>query len=113
MFPAIRIHQQCGVHDGTGIATSHRGRAPHFARHELIHHLQNERLGVFGAWLGRPAWWREGMACSLSLDERRPLPEPLESYRSGFDEWMAEAGREHLWTAVPGANPSSSTAIKH
>ncbi len=96
----------------SGIAISHRGWAPYFARHELIHHLQNERLGVFGAWLGRPVWWREGMAYSLSLDERRPLAQPLENYRSGFDEWMAQTGRERLWTAVPGVNPSSSKAVK-
>jgi hypothetical protein len=86
-----------------GIAISHRGWAPYFARHELIHHLQNERLGVFGAWLGRPTWWREGMAYSLSLDERRPLPQPLEGYRAGFDAWLATAGRDRLWTAVPAA----------
>ena len=86
----------------SGIAISHRGWAPYFARHELIHHLQNERLGVFGAWLGRPAWWREGMAYSFSLDERRPLPQPLESYRRDFDAWLSATGRPRLWTAVPG-----------
>ena len=87
----------------SGIVISHRGWAPYFARHELIHHLQNERLGVLGAWVGRPTWWREGMAYSLSLDERRPLPQPLESYRSDFDEWLAEQGRDQLWTAAPGS----------
>lgn len=88
----------------SGIVISHRGWAPYFARHELIHHLQNERLGVFGAWLGRPTWWREGMAYSFSLDERRPLPQPLESYRSDFNAWLSKVGREQLWTTVPGAN---------
>jgi len=87
----------------SGIVISHRGWAPYFARHELIHHLQNERLGVFGAWLGRPTWWREGMAYSWSIDERRPLPQPLESYRSDFDEWLARTGRDQVWTAVPDA----------
>jgi len=96
----------------SGIAISHRGWAPYFARHEMIHHLQNERLGVFGAWLGRPMWWREGMAYSLSLDERKLLPEPLQSYRSGFDQWLAKAGREKLWTAVAGANPVSASSAQ-
>lgn len=94
----------------SGIVISHRGWAPYFMRHELIHHLQNERLGVFGAWLGRPTWWREGMAYSLSLDERRPLPQPLQSYRSGFDQWLSQAGREQLWTAVPGVNPAQASS---
>ncbi|MFL6697052.1 MAG: hypothetical protein ACJ8GJ_07765 [Vitreoscilla sp.] len=93
----------------SGIVISHRGWAPYFARHELIHHLQNERLGVFGAWLGRPTWWREGMAYSLSLDDRRPLPQPLEGYRSGFDQWLATNGRGQLWTAAAGANPAASS----
>lgn len=94
----------------SGIAISHRGWAPYFARHELIHHLQNERLGVLGAWLGRPTWWREGMAYSLSLDERRPLPQPLEGYRADFDAWFAKTDRERIWTAVPGAEAAQSPA---
>ena len=93
----------------SGIVISHRGWAPYFTRHEMIHHLQNERLGVFGAWLGRPTWWREGMAYSLSRDERTVLPEPLQSYRSGFDQWLARTGFGALWTAVPGANPATAS----
>jgi hypothetical protein len=93
----------------SGIVISHRGWAPYFARHEMIHHLQNERLGVFGAWLGRPTWWREGMAYSLSLEERRPLPQPLQSYRSGFDQWLSRSGRDRLWTAIPRENPATAS----
>jgi len=96
----------------SGIVISHRGWAPYFTRHEMIHHLQNERLGVFGAWLGRPTWWREGMAYSLSLDDRKVLPQPLQSYRSGFDQWLARAGRDQLWTAVPGSNPDAASAAR-
>ena len=94
----------------SGIVISHRGWAPYFTRHEMIHHLQNERLGVFGAWLDRPTWWREGMAYSLSRDERRVLPEPLQSYRSGFDRWLAKTGPDQLWTAVPGLNPVTASS---
>lgn len=96
----------------SGIVISHRGWAPYFARHEMIHHLQNERLGVFGAWHGRPTWWREGMAYSLSRDERRVLPEPLQSYRSGFDQWLTKTGPDQLWTAVPGPNPVAASSKK-
>lgn len=96
----------------SGIVISHRGWAPYFTRHEMIHHLQNERLGVFGAWLGRPTWWREGMAYSLSRDGRSLLPEPLQSYRSGFDLWLAKTGADQMWTAVPGMNPAVVSPTK-
>ncbi len=79
------------------IVFSHRGWRPYFVRHELIHHLQNERLGGLRTWLFKPAWFREGMAYSLSQDPRDPLPEPLQQYRSRFDAWLREVGYGKLW----------------
>ena len=71
---------------------------PFFVRHELIHHLQNERLGSWRTWLFKPVWFREGMAYSLSRDPRRPLPEPLQGYRSEFEAWYERVGPERLWS---------------
>jgi len=80
------------------IVVGDRGWWPFFVRHELIHHLQNERLGGLRMWLFKPLWFREGMAYSLSGDPRHPLPEPLQGYRSSFDAWYASIGRARLWT---------------
>jgi hypothetical protein len=80
-----------------GIVVSDRGWHPHFVRHELIHHLQNERLGGLRTLLFKPTWFREGMAYSLSQDPRRPLPEPLQGYRSEFEVWFKQIGKSQLW----------------
>ena len=74
-----------------------RGWYPFYIRHELIHHLQNERLGSWRMWLFTPVWFREGMAYSLSKDPRRPLVEPLEGYRSQFEDWYKQVGPARLW----------------
>jgi hypothetical protein len=80
-----------------GIAISHRGWRPYLVRHELIHHLQNEHLGSLRARFFKPDWFREGMAYSLSQDPRRPLPEPLQGYRSKFEMWFRRVGSAQLW----------------
>jgi hypothetical protein len=74
-----------------------RGWQPYFVRHELIHHLQNERLGSIRNSFLKPVWFREGMAYSLSEDPRRPLPEPLQEYRSRFEDWFKPIGLARLW----------------
>jgi len=79
------------------VVISHRGWRPYLIRHELIHHLQNERLGWLRARLLEPEWWTEGMAYSLSRDPRKPLPEPLEGYRSQFETWFKQVGTASLW----------------
>ena len=71
-----------------GIVIRTQGWEKHFVRHELIHHLQNERLGSINAFLNTPPWFFEGMAYSLSGDPRRPIPNKLlEAYRHGFEKW--------------------------
>jgi len=80
-----------------GIVMSDRGWRPFFVRHELIHHLQNEHLGSLRTWLFKPVWFREGMAYSLSQDPRKPLPEPLQSYRFRFESWYERIGAARLW----------------
>jgi len=74
-----------------------RGWYPFYVRHELIHHLQNERLGSVRNSFFKPVWFREGMAYSLSGDPRRPLVDPLEGYRSAFEAWYRRVGPERLW----------------
>jgi len=74
-----------------------RGWQPYYVRHELIHHLQNERLGSIRNSFLKPVWFREGMAYSLSEDPRRPLPEPLQGYRSEFEAWFRQIGLARLW----------------
>jgi len=74
-----------------------RGWQPYYVRHELIHHLQNERLGSVRNSFFEPVWFREGMAYSLSEDPRRPLPEPLQEYRSRFEDWFKQIGLARIW----------------
>jgi hypothetical protein len=80
-----------------GVVVSPRGWHPYFVRHELIH--QNERLGSLNAWLFKPNWFLEGLAYSLSEDPRRPLPEPLEGWRTRFEGWYQAVGMASLWQA--------------
>ncbi len=73
-----------------------RAWKPHYVRHELIHQIQNERLGTYRA-LRSPKWFIEGMAYSLSEDPRSPLAEPFEQYRSLFEAWSRSVGKDELW----------------
>ena len=79
------------------LVLSPRGWTRYYLRHELIHHVQMERLGPLHAWLFTPTWFLEGMAYSESEDPRRPLPEPLEAYRSKFEAWRANLPAGELW----------------
>lgn len=69
---------------------------PYYVRHEMIHYLQGEHIGVI-ATLFKPTWFIEGMAYSLSEDPRQPLAEPFEDYRSRFNEWSKRTGKDHFW----------------
>ena len=80
----------------SGIVIGPRGWKPRFMRHEMIHHLQAERLGVYEQWRS-PEWFSEGMAYALSGDPRRSLSEPWQGYRSQFGAWFKLVGREGLW----------------
>lgn len=67
-----------------------------YLRHEMIHHIQAERMGVYKQWRS-PEWFKEGMAYSLSKDSRKNLAEPLQQYRANFEEWYQSVGQERLW----------------
>jgi hypothetical protein len=83
-----------------GIVIGPRGWHPHFARHELIHHLQMENIGSLHALLFTPTWFIEGMAYSLSEDPRKPLPQPLEGSRSQFERWFPSVQSQDLWATA-------------
>ncbi len=78
------------------IVISPRGWKPYFVRHEMLHRLQGEKLGVLGMY-GKPEWFIEGMAYALSQDPREPLVEPFQSERARFRFWYAGVGKERLW----------------
>ena len=87
-----------------GVAISYRGWKPYFVRHELIHHLQNERLGTLNAWLLKPKWFTEGMAYSMSEDPRNPLPQPLQGWRDSFERWRESINEKNFWLAAEAVN---------
>ncbi|MDD1621438.1 MAG: hypothetical protein LUQ11_08145 [Methylococcaceae bacterium] len=92
------LGRRAGMTIGTfGIVINTRGWKPFYVRHELIHHLQNERLGMFVAWT-KPEWLVEGMAYALSEDPRQKLSEPFQQYRSEFENWYATVGKERIWS---------------
>lgn len=80
-----------------GIVVSPRAWEPHYVKHEMIHHLQRERLGNIKAWIITPEWFIEGMAYSLSADPRPVLAEPWQQHRSHFDDWYKQTGKQQLW----------------
>ena len=80
----------------SGIVLGPRGWKSYYLRHEMIHHLQAERLGVIRRWL-MPNWFTEGMAYVLSHDPRPVIAEPWQGYRLEFERWYRSAGKEDLW----------------
>ena len=79
-----------------GIVISPRAWKPYYVRHEMIHHLQNERLGMITV-LRDPQWFVEGMAYTLSGDPREKLHEPFEQYRLQFKSWYKNIDKNRLW----------------
>ena len=99
--------ERCAAYFGLGRSTAKttgpigtvfgpRAWKDYYVRHELIHHLQNERLGMYRLHRG-PEWFIEGMAYALSGDPRATLSEPFQSYRDRFNAWYSDIGRDHLW----------------
>jgi hypothetical protein len=78
------------------IVVSPRAWKSYYIRHEMIHRLQTQHLGLFTMWR-EPQWLIEGMAYSLSEDPRQMLAEPFQQYRSQFETWYRWVGKERLW----------------
>ncbi|MDD2768612.1 MAG: hypothetical protein PHT19_07745, partial [Methylococcus sp.] len=96
-FQSFGLGKRSAATIGTfGIVISPRAWKPHYVRHEMIHHLQNEKLGMIQVWR-MPEWFIEGMAYALSEDPRSTLSEPFDQYRSQFNRWHEQVGHARLW----------------
>lgn len=73
--------------------------APYFARRELIHVLRMQRLGAM-RMLSAPAWFREGMAYSLSAPPPEDMPEAFVAWRTEYEGWAAGIAPTALWSAA-------------
>ncbi len=99
---AFGLGARSAVTVGTlGTVIGPRAWKPYYLRHELIHQLQAERLGVLST-LFKPAWFVEGMAYALSDDPRAVLAKPWQGYRVRFGAWYAGLGGGDLWAAAGG-----------
>ncbi len=100
-FQSFGLGKRAAATIGTfGIVVSPRAWKSFYVRHEMIHHLQYEQLGIV-RMLGEPQWFVEGMGYALSEDPRTPLSEPFESYRTQFKEWYQQVGKTQLWEKAP------------
>lgn len=71
----------------------------YYVRHEMIHVLQAEQIGVIRL-LFKPEWFIEGMAYTLSDDPRDKLIEPFETDRKLFRTWYQAIGKDSVWSAA-------------
>ncbi|MDH1291384.1 hypothetical protein N5C43_08945 [Comamonas terrigena] len=58
-----------------------------------------EHIGSIHALLFAPEWFTEGMAYALSEAPHRPLPGPMEGWRSKVT-WYLAVKKEALWDAA-------------
>lgn len=77
-----------------GIVITHTGWDKKIVRHEMIHHLQIEKLGIAGIMF-KPMWFKEGMAYYLSTES---VPhKPWAKYRAKFESWYLSIDKKTLW----------------
>lgn len=79
-----------------GVIIGPRGWTEYYVRHEMIHHVQAERLGVYNQWRS-PLWLKEGMAYYFSEDPRQSLSQPWQQNRARFKRWFDIVGKDRLW----------------
>jgi hypothetical protein len=82
----------------SGIVISPKAWKNYYLRHEIIHHLQAEKMGVISQWRS-PDWFTEGMAYYLSEDPRITLHAPYQEYRGKFSKWYKSVSNKELWHA--------------
>lgn len=100
-FQSFGLGRRSAATLGTvAIVVSPRAWQPHYVRHEMFHHVQNEQLGSLKAWMVSPEWFIEGMAYSLSEDPRPVLSEPWQHDRIQFEVWFRQVGKDRLWEAA-------------
>lgn len=97
------LTKAAGLTVGTwGIVINPTGWNSYTVRHEMIHHLQNERIGTLKNMISTPTWLFEGMAISLSQDPRRVFEDNNLSpeYRTKFNDWYATIDHRQLWPEI-------------
>lgn len=100
-FQSFGLGRRSAATIGTvAIVVSPRAWRPHYVRHEMLHHIQNEQLGSLKAWIVSPEWFIEGMAYALSEDPRPLLGEPWQYDRTQFEEWFRQIDKSRLWEAA-------------
>lgn len=82
----------------SGIVISSKVWTYYYLRHEIIHHLQADRMGVISQW-SSPNWFIEEMAYMLSEDPRNQLSKTHQEYREKFSIWYKTVGKDKLWEA--------------
>lgn len=82
-----------------GSAISPRAWKSYYIRHELIHQMQAQEMGLLKCLI-LPSWLIEGMAYALSEDPREPLSEPWQGYRSKFINWSKSIGGSGIWSSA-------------
>jgi hypothetical protein len=82
-----------------GTVIGPRAWKSYYVRHEMIHVLQGEQIGVIPLLL-KPSWFVEGMAYALSEDPRKTLTEPFETDRKLFKSWYQTIGKDSVWSAA-------------
>ena len=73
--------------------------ASHFTRHELVHALQAQELGAIRMMLA-PAWFREGMAYSVSDPPSHDMPPQFQGYRDQYESWAKGITKSELWSSA-------------
>ena len=95
---AFGLGARAAVTVGTfGTVMAPRAWQPYLVRHEMIHHLQAERLGTLRL-LRKPTWFVEGMAYALSEDPREVLIDPYQAHRQTFRQWFGGIDPRFLWS---------------
>lgn len=82
-----------------GTVIGPRAWKPYYVRHEMLHVLQGEQLGVLRL-LFKPEWFVEGMAYDLSEDPRETLAEPFQTDRKLFRKWYETIGKSAVWASA-------------
>ncbi len=99
-FASFGLDAQAAMTFGkTAVVIAPRGWERHYVRHELIHVLQAQRLGLI-RFHRQPTWFIEGMAYYMSNDPRPTLSPPWQGYRDRFRDWHTRLGNTELWEAA-------------
>ena len=78
-----------------GIIVGPDGWRNYILRHEFIHHIQAEQLGIIQQWT-MDDWLKEGMAYSMSEDPRK-LTDFRRKHIEKFESWYSSISQKEFW----------------